>query len=294
MKRIQGAEYRALKHQLEPFAYSRTKHGHICVYYKNFYKHYLSDEESSSFDPTGLWDITTRRYDISDAPPEFMLELLGINSNSRTAGPGGERYEIFTKGCIRGMTNPCAGCFNESSWTFDGESRPTLVDELYDVLVEQAPHKRFTICGGEPMLQVNALLPLLRRLKSDGFHVVMYTAYDAEILLRKGLCHTVSPGADAAMVNKLAQYSSHTKFRKTGALTFTLATPEQIRELFSLIDVLIDGDYQQSLRLTTARFMEEDWYVGSANQRIIDTKATLKADALVYMQADDAKALVKE
>lgn len=219
-----------------------------------------------------------------------MIDLLGINSNSRTAGPGGERFEIFTKGCIRGMTNPCAGCFNESSWTFSGESRQTTAEELFAAVKEQAPHKRFTICGGEPMLQVNGLLPLLRLLKEDGFHIVMYTAYDAEILLRKGLTYITRVSSDPDMASKLSSYA-YENIPKISRKIHRLATPEMIKELFSLIDLLIDGDYQQSLRLTEARFMEEDWYVGSANQRLIDTQSTLKTGQLVYLQADEAKQL---
>lgn len=291
MKRIDGAEYEKLKHKLEAYAYSRTKRGNLCVYYKGFYKRYLNDDEKATFNPSGLWDLTKHHIAIGSNHQKPRLELLGINSNSRTAGPGGERYEIFTKGCIRGMTNPCAGCFNESSWSFSGESRTTDIDELHQVLKQQAHHKRFTICGGEPMLQLNALLPLLRKLKKDGFHVVMYTAYDAEILLRKGLHYFATPDKDAAMVNKLNHYAVETVFKGNGSLSFKLATPDMVRELFSLIDILIDGDYQQTSRLTTARFMEEDWFIGSANQRLIDTKASLEKDELVYVQADEAKEL---
>lgn len=54
MKRLQGAEYHAKKDQLIPIAYSTTKAGNICLYYKGGFKHYLNDQEKSTFRPDGL------------------------------------------------------------------------------------------------------------------------------------------------------------------------------------------------------------------------------------------------
>lgn len=54
MKRLQGAEYHARKHRLIPIAYSKTKAGNICIYYKGGFKHYLNDEEKLTFDTSGL------------------------------------------------------------------------------------------------------------------------------------------------------------------------------------------------------------------------------------------------
>lgn len=219
-----------------------------------------------------------------------MLHLLGVNKRSMTAGPGGERFEIFLKGCIRGMTNPCPGCFNESSWTFAGDSRSTTEQELYHVLTNEATHKRFTVCGGEPMLQVKGLLPLLRRLARDGFHTTMYTAYDAEKLFKNGLAFTWRPGMEEAMREKLMEYSVDFKVKPDESVVFKIATPEMIEELFSLIDLLVDGDYQPDKRLTKSDTMEEGWFVGSSNQRLIDTKTTAILGRLIY----DEPAKVKE
>lgn len=218
-----------------------------------------------------------------------MLNLLGVNKDSLTAGPGGERFEIFLKGCIRGLVNPCPGCFNESSWTFAGESRETSAEELRSVLLEEAPHRRFTVCGGEPMLQVKGLLPLLRMLARDGFHTTMYTAYDAEKLLRNGLAFTWREGMEEAMRERLMDYSVSYQVKADGSVVFRIATPEMIEELFSLIDLLVDGDYQPDKRLTNAATMEEGWFVGSSNQRLIDTKTTAILGRLVYDEPQKVK-----
>lgn len=54
MKRLQGAEYHAIKDKLIPIEYSKTSAGNICVYYKGGFKHYLNDEEKSTFKINGL------------------------------------------------------------------------------------------------------------------------------------------------------------------------------------------------------------------------------------------------
>lgn len=218
-----------------------------------------------------------------------MLNLLGVNKNSLTAGPGGERFEIFLKGCIRGLINPCPGCFNESSWTFAGESREISAEELHSILLNEAHHRRFTVCGGEPMLQVKALLPLLRKLSKDGFHTTMYTAYDAEKLLKGGLAFTWREGMEEAMRERLMQYAVSYQVKADGSVVFRIATPEMIEELFSLIDLLVDGDYQPTKRLTRSYTMEEGWFVGSSNQRLIDTKTTVMLGRFIYDEPERIK-----
>lgn len=218
-----------------------------------------------------------------------MLNLLGVNKRSLTAGPGGERFEIFLKGCVRGLVNPCPGCFNESSWTFAGESREISEHELRSILLNEATHRRFTICGGEPMLQVKALLPLMRMLARDGFHTTMYTAYDGEKLLKNGLAFTWREGMEDAMREKLMDYSVSYQVKPDGSVAFRIATPEMIEELFSLIDLLVDGDYQPDKRLTKADTMEEGWFVGSSNQRLIDTKTTAILGRLIYDEPQKVK-----
>lgn len=54
MKRLQGAEYHNKKNNLIPIAYSTTKAGNICLYYKGGFKHYLNDCEKLNFRTDGL------------------------------------------------------------------------------------------------------------------------------------------------------------------------------------------------------------------------------------------------
>ena len=58
MKRLQGAEYHAIKKHLIPIGYSKTKSGNICIYYKGGIKHYLNDKEKNST----MYELLKERY----------------------------------------------------------------------------------------------------------------------------------------------------------------------------------------------------------------------------------------
>ncbi|MBP1308911.1 hypothetical protein JOD82_001931 [Paenibacillus sp. 1182] len=57
LKRLQGAEYHTQKDNLIPIAYSTTKAGNICLYYKGGFKHYLNDHEKLIFRTDGLKEL---------------------------------------------------------------------------------------------------------------------------------------------------------------------------------------------------------------------------------------------
>jgi anaerobic ribonucleoside-triphosphate reductase activating protein len=83
----------------------------------------------------------------------------------------GYRTVLFLQGCnLR-----CPGCQNPSTWD---ESKGTLIDvkELASILREKCFNKKLTISGGEPLLQKDALLELLKEL-SD-FDLCLYTGHE--------------------------------------------------------------------------------------------------------------------
>lgn len=215
-----------------------------------------------------------------------QLKLLGINRNTLTAGPG-MRLEIFLKGCIRGIKSPCSGCFNESSWAFDGPVREMDVHQVADLLIKDAWNKQITICGGEPLLQTRNLIEVLTivRQKAPDYHIIIYTAYLLENLLHHGIRHFIRDDEPTEMIETLIHYArSYNKEKKI----ITIATPKDIRTLMNLIDWLVDGDFQIDKRIPNGNLMPEGQFVGSSNQRIINTKATLVYEPnIVYETATD-------
>lgn len=215
-----------------------------------------------------------------------LLRFMGVNKDTTTAGPG-KRLELFTKGCIRGVIAPCQGCFNESTWTFEGQFRGLTVDEVVDICVADAWNRQVTFCGGEPILQAKALAKVAKRLKEidPTFHFVMYTAYKLDTLMKYGLKFTWLSKHGQGMYESLKEFSDSYTVRKT-SVEFTILTPEDVHELMQYIDLIVDGDYQMDKRLTTSQYMHDGWFVGSSNQRVIFAPASANIGELLYLPAD--------
>lgn len=217
------------------------------------------------------------------------INLIGLNRNTRTAGPG-TRLEYFTKGCIRGVLNPCAGCFNEETWTFSGDKRTMTTTELAEHAITYAYNGLITFCGGEPMIQARAILDTVKQIKQGlpNAHIIMYTAYRLDSLMKHGLSFTWKEQYGDDMKFALNGYSELIEIdEEKGTRKYLIVTPELIHELMSYVDVIVDGDYQADKRLTNSQYMHDGWFIGSANQRVIFTKETLVHRQLIYRTAED-------
>ncbi|GIN55039.1 MULTISPECIES: 4Fe-4S cluster-binding domain-containing protein [Bacillus subtilis group] len=224
-----------------------------------------------------------------------LIRFMGVNKDTTTAGPG-KRLEFFTKGCIRGVVSPCFGCFNESTWTFEGLSRNLTIEEVVEICDRDAWNRQVTFCGGEPILQAKALSQVARQLKEidHTFHFVMYTAYKLDTLMKYGLYFTwIRKKHGDAMHRHLIDYASESLTLEydenhiPSKVIFTLLTPEEVTELMKYIDMIVDGDYQQDKRLTTDQYIHDGWFIGSANQRVIFGPESIKSGTFKYIAADE-------
>ena len=160
-------------------------------------------------------------------------------------GPG-VRTSLFVSGC----THHCKGCFNEMTWDFAyGDPFTEQVAEEILHSIEPDYIHGLSLLGGEPMEPANqrALLPLLRSFK--------------ERFPRKTVwC-----------------YSGYTYEQLTGE---SRARCEVTDEMLRLMDVLVDGEFVESLKDISLRFK------GSSNQRILDLAKTRAAGQPVPWQGD--------
>lgn len=156
-------------------------------------------------------------------------------------GPG-VRVSLFVSGC----THHCPGCFNPETWDFN-YGNPFDSDVMNEIIKALEPSyiHGFTLLGGEPFEYKNqqGVLPLLREIKNRFPHkdIWCFTGYDFE----KDIL--------GDMVNKW---------------------PET-REMLSYIDVLVDGEFVESLKNLSLRFR------GSSNQRLILVQESLRTDSVV-------------
>ena len=98
-----------------------------------------------------------------------MISILKIETEDSANGPG-VRTSIFTAGCDL----HCPGCFNPESWPLDtGE----VVSE--DSIIRAVHHDVLSTgvswLGGEPILQWEALLPIVKQLHEEHYHQMLFT-----------------------------------------------------------------------------------------------------------------------
>jgi anaerobic ribonucleoside-triphosphate reductase activating protein len=87
-------------------------------------------------------------------------------------GPG-LRIVLFLQGC----DVHCPGCHNPGTWDpklGTDWSIPKLVQKLRSL----ATNKKVTISGGEPLMQKDALIALVKAL--EGFDIALYTSHQKE------------------------------------------------------------------------------------------------------------------
>ena len=96
-------------------------------------------------------------------------------------GPG-IRGVLFLQGC----NFRCEGCHNIKTWDINaGEKYDVL--ELVSILEKNIPNKKITISGGEPLLQKDALLYLLKNIKD--WDICLYTGYSLNNVPKDILCY---------------------------------------------------------------------------------------------------------
>lgn len=167
-----------------------------------------------------------------------------IKTNDIANGEG-VRTSLFVSGC----RHHCKNCFNDIAWDFGyGE---LFTEETMEKIFDSIDHpwiNGVTLLGGEPFEPENqrVLVPFLVMLreKFPDKTVWCYTGFTIEQILGK----------------------SEPKSR---------AVTDVSNEMLSLIDVLVDGPYVESLHDISLKFR------GSSNQRVIDMKKSIESNKIV-------------
>lgn len=105
---------------------------------------------------------------LQDRDP-ITFNILDIRRGTTVDGPG-LRTSIYIAGC----THACPGCHNPDSWDPSG-GEPMTVDELMKVIEEE--DFDVTLSGGDPLMHAEELPVLVKRIKSLGKNIWIYTGY---------------------------------------------------------------------------------------------------------------------
>ena len=136
---------------------------------------------------------------------EPSLRVFRIYHNSVVEGPG-RRSVLQTAGCL----TRCPNCFVPETHDVEGGVEMTIGEIIERLLDPQgAPRDGVTILGGEPFLQLEGLLALMRSLKQRNQHITLYTGYTLEDLAARN--------------------------------------DQRIRQIVELTDILIDGPFVKEL-----------------------------------------------
>ena len=149
----------------------------------------------------------------------------------------GVRVSLFVSGC----THKCKGCFNAEAWDFS-YGKP-YTEETEKEILQALSHEYIaglSLLGGEPFEPCNqrVLVTLLRKFR-DTYPQKTVWCYSGYTLDR----------------DLVAGGKAHC---------------EVTDEMLSMLDILVDGKFVESLKDLKLRFR------GSSNQRIIDVKRTLQ------------------
>ena len=106
---------------------------------------------------------------------EIVGKIHSLESLGTVDGPG-LRFVVFMQGC----SLKCKYCHNRDTWELDGGTEYT-VDRLLNKILRVKPFidaskGGVTISGGEPLLQVEFVTELFKRLQEKGIHTALDTA----------------------------------------------------------------------------------------------------------------------
>ena len=100
----------------------------------------------------------------------------------KVLGPG-LRIGIWFDGC----KHKCKGCSNPELWEFQERYRTSsnVVINLIEKITENNIVDGFTLTGGDPLEQPEALRVLLPKLKKTNADILMYTGYEYKTIVDK-------------------------------------------------------------------------------------------------------------
>ena len=104
----------------------------------------------------------------------YYAKVHSIESFGTIDGPG-IRFVLFLQGCHL----KCKYCHNRDTWDLKGGSYKSL-NEIFEKIMKYKnyiyPNGGVTVTGGEPLLQVNFLIALFKKLKEENIHTCIDTS----------------------------------------------------------------------------------------------------------------------
>lgn len=127
-----------------------------------------------------------------------------MQEDSFVDGPG-VRMVIWTQGC----RHHCFNCHNPQTWDMEGGTLYP-VEQLQKQILASELQSGLTLSGGEPFLQVEPLLDIVKTAKEKNLNIWAYSGFTYEELLadaqKKKLLIELDVLVDGKFVNDLKDY----------------------------------------------------------------------------------------
>lgn len=169
-----------------------------------------------------------------------MINVHSIETFATQDGPG-VRLVVFLQGCMF----RCLYCHNPDTIPFErAQSKLMSADDILALANKQKDYfgKKggITFSGGEPLIQAKELLPIVQKLKSEGFHVCI----DTNCYIQTPEAKAVLALADLILPDiKHIDPLKHLKLvgQKNDHTFLTLSYLEEIKKTYRLRYVLVPG-----------------------------------------------------
>lgn len=127
-----------------------------------------------------------------------------LQEDSFVDGPG-VRMVIWTQGCI----HHCKNCHNSQTWALD-EGNIYSVQDIQKQIKESHLQTGLTLSGGEPFLQVEPLLEIVKSAKEKGLDIWAYSGFTYEELFadskKRQLLSQLDVLVDGKFIEELKDY----------------------------------------------------------------------------------------
>lgn len=128
---------------------------------------------------------------------EETIRVIDIIPGTTVDGVG-LRTSIYVAGCRHG----CKGCHNPQSWDF-GAGVPMNVDEIMERVIEE--DFNVTLTGGDPLWQVEKILPLAQAIKAKGYTLWCYTGFTWEEIIASPHLSQILPWVDVIVEGRFVE-----------------------------------------------------------------------------------------
>ncbi|MBE6450106.1 MAG: radical SAM protein [Alphaproteobacteria bacterium] len=126
----------------------------------------------------------------------YLLEKSSVN------GPG-KRFVLWTQGCpLR-----CKGCFNPKTHSMDGGTFYEI-SNLADTINKTNGIRGITISGGEPLIQVEEIIALLKQIRSD-LDVLLFSGYTLAEIEQDPTKNQILKYIDAGLFGRYMETQPH-------------------------------------------------------------------------------------